>query len=161
MAGAAVLAALLDPTDPALAGRGRASDGDSFRLNSDRVRLLGIDAPELDQTCTGSDGHAWTCGQTARERLSALLARGTLDCQPEGHDQYGRVLAVCWVDGDDIGQLMVSDGLAISSGRYWMQEQGARSSRRGIWAGSFDTPRDWRDGKTGNDLWGWISGLFQ
>jgi endonuclease YncB( thermonuclease family) len=40
---------------------------------------------------------------------------------------------------------MVSEGLAISSGRYWTEEAAARQRRAGIWAGGFDTPRDWRD----------------
>jgi endonuclease YncB( thermonuclease family) len=161
LAGAAVLASWFDPAPAALSGAARPGDGDSFHLGGDRVRLLGIDAPEYAQTCTGSDGHAWPCGRSARDRLAGLLKGGAVQCQPEGRDKYQRVLAVCQVAGTDIGRLMVAEGLAISSGRYAGEERAARSSRRGIWAGSFDTPRDWRDGRQGADLWGWIVSLFQ
>lgn len=109
------------------------------------MRLLGIDAPELAQNCTTSDGRQWACGKTARDRMSKLLAAGAVDCRPQGNDQYGRLLAHCSVAGRDIGATMVSEGLALASGEYWTEEGAARKARRGIWAGDFEAPRTWRD----------------
>ena len=128
-----------------MAGNARASDGDSFRLGDNRVRLLGIDAPELAQDCAAADGSSWSCGRAARDRMAALLSGGAVDCRPEDRDQYDRLLARCSVAGDDLGALMVAEGLAIAAGLYWQEEAAARAAGRGIWAGGFDKPADWRD----------------
>lgn len=155
----AVVAAALDRPPPPVAGLGRVSDGDSFRLGEDRIRLLGLDAPELAQDCTGADGRTWPCGRVARDRMAALLAAGPLDCRPEGTDQYDRLLATCAIAGRDLGATMVSEGLAISSGRYWTEEAAARDSRLGIWAGDFDAPRTWRDDHPRpQGIRGWLPG---
>lgn len=145
LAAAALLAALLDQPPPPVSGKARASDGDSLRLGDARIRLLGLDAPELAQDCDGADGRPWPCGRVARDRLAALLSAGAVQCRPEDTDQYGRLLAICTVGGSDLGAVMVTEGLAISFGRYWTEEATARQRRAGIWAGGFDTPRDWRD----------------
>jgi endonuclease YncB( thermonuclease family) len=53
---------------------------------------------------------------------------------------------------------MVSEGLAVSSGRYWTEEASARHDRLGIWAGDFDAPRDWRDDHPRpQGAWGWLA----
>ena len=74
-----------------------------------------------------------------------VLAGGAVDCRPEDKDQYDRLLARCAVAGRDVGALMVAEGLAVSVGDYWQQEAAARAARRGIWAGGFERPADWRD----------------
>ena len=160
LAALAVVAAALDPPPPPVTGLARASDGDSFRLGDDRVRLLGLDAPELRQNCTDADGRTWSCGRAARDRMAALLAAGIADCRPEDIDQYDRLLATCMVAGRDLGATMVAEGLAVSSGRYWTEEAAARRARLGIWAGNFDAPRDWRDDHPRpQGAWGWLSAL--
>jgi endonuclease YncB( thermonuclease family) len=145
LAGLALVAARLDPPPPPVAGNAHASDGDSFRLGDDRVRLLGIDAPELAQDCAAPDGTDWPCGRAARDRMAALLSGGAVDCHPEDKDQYDRLLARCSIGGQDLGELMVAEGLAIAAGLYWREEAAARTAGRGIWAGGFDKPADWRD----------------
>lgn len=153
----AVLAAALDQPFPPLAGRAQVSDGDSFRLGGDRIRLLGLDAPELAQLCDAADGSQWPCGRVARNRMAALLASGPLDCRPEDKDQYGRLLAICSLDGRDLGALLVGEGLALSAGRYWSEQEAARRQSMGIWVGGFETPRDWRDDQAaGRGLFGWL-----
>lgn len=154
----ALVAAALDRPPPPVAGLGRASDGDSFRLGADRIRLLGLDAPELAQDCTAADGRNWPCGRAARDRMASLLAAGPADCRPEDIDQYQRLLATCTVAGHDLGATMVSEGMAVSAGRYWSEEAAARSDRLGIWAGDFDAPRDWRgDHPRPQGAWGWLA----
>lgn len=158
----AVLAVVLDQPLPPLAGTARASDGDSLRIGDTRIRLLGLDAPELAQSCTGDDGTSWPCGQVARSRMSELLASGPLDCRPEDRDQYDRLLAVCRVDGQDIAAVMVGEGLAISSGGYWNEEAKARREGLGIWSGGFDLPADWRrDQARPQGAFGWLGEFFR
>tara|TARA_R110002020_G_scaffold36426_9_gene109554 strand:- start:2317 stop:2811 length:495 start_codon:yes stop_codon:yes gene_type:complete len=144
LAAVAVLADWLDPPLPPVAGIGQASDGDSFRLGADRVRLLGLDAPELNQHCATSQDGRWPCGRVARDRMAGLLASGSLQCQPEGHDRYGRLLAHCTIDGSDLGAIMVAEGLAVAAGGYAGEQASARQAGLGIWAGDFDNPADWR-----------------
>lgn len=144
LAGVALVAAWLDPVQPPVIGKARVSDGDSFWMGEQRIRLLGLDAPELSQQCEEADGASWPCGRAARDRMASLLA-GPVDCVPEQHDRYQRLLARCTASGRDLGAVMVSEGLAVSSGDYWREEQAARSARLGIWAGSFARPSDWRD----------------
>ncbi|WP_303992204.1 thermonuclease family protein [Devosia ginsengisoli] len=154
------MAAALDLPPPPVAGLARVGDGDSFHLGEDRIRLLGLDAPELAQSCTTADGRTWPCGRTARDRMAQLLAAGPADCRPEDIDQYDRLLAICSVDGIDLGATMVAEGLAISAGRYWTEEAAARNDRRGIWDGDFDAPRTWRDDHPRpQGFRGWLSAL--
>ncbi|WP_193336464.1 thermonuclease family protein [Devosia beringensis] len=157
LAGVALLANWLDTPLPPVAGSGRVSDGDSFHLGDDRVRLLGLDAPELAQDCAGADGARWPCGRVARDRLARLLASGSIDCRPEERDRYDRLLARCTVDDIDLGATMVAEGLAVSAGDYWNEQNAAPSAGRGIWAGGFDMPADWRiDHPRGSGLLGWF-----
>jgi endonuclease YncB( thermonuclease family) len=140
----AVVAAWLDPPPPPLSGSARISDGDSFRVGDQRVRLLGLDAPELRQTCDTPEG-SWSCGEAARDRLASLLHEGEVNCRPEDTDRYGRLLARCSVGEIDPAAQLVAEGLAIASGDYWREESEAKAAARGIWQGGFQLPRDWRD----------------
>lgn len=134
----------------------RAVDGDTLRAQHQgqdrRIRLAGIDAPELRQTCRDANGRGWSCGAAARMRLSALVARGPVACTPRGEDRYGRLLATC-SSGDvaDIGAALVRGGYAVNYGRYTSDyaaaEGEARAARRGVWQGAFDNPEDWRHAK--------------
>ena len=134
----------------------RAVDGDTLSAQSDgkaqRIRLAGIDAPELRQTCRDANGRDWSCGAAARLRLSALVAQGGVACTPRGEDRYGRLLATCSTGAvADLGAALVRDGSAVNSGRYTSDyaaaESEARAARRGVWQGTFDNPEDWRHGK--------------
>jgi endonuclease YncB( thermonuclease family) len=126
-----------------------AIDGDSLRTGGKNIRMLGIDAPELFQTCRDAHGGSWACGREAHARLRALVASGMLECSASSTDRYGRTLATCATGSvPDVGEVMVREGYAVSfmSGRYWLAELDARWNRRGIWRGAFDRPQDWRRG---------------
>jgi len=145
---------------PPVSGAARVSDGDSFRLGDERIRMIGLDAPELSQQCDAAGGTKWPCGRRARDRMQNLLASGPVLCQPDGHDQYGRLLATCSIAGKDLGATMVVEGLAIASGSYWNEEAEAKRQRRGIWSGAFDTPRNWRDDHARpSGLLDWLDGV--
>jgi endonuclease YncB( thermonuclease family) len=147
-------------SEPPLVGRASAVDGDTLRLGSTRIRLIGLDAPELDQTCTDAEGATWACGEAAHRALAAIVAEGPVSCASQGRDQYGRVLARCEIGAADAGARVVAQGLAIANGDYGGEERAARDGRLGMWAGTFETPRSWRDGVRGFDLWSWLRSWF-
>lgn len=118
-------------------------DGDSFRLNGREVRLKGIDAPEYSQTCTRL-GKDVACGREAAAALRRLLARAPVTCTGGEEDRFRRLLAQCRVLGVDIAATLVRDGYAVSYGDYLVEEAEARNDNRGLWSGTFETPRDWR-----------------
>lgn len=147
-----------------IGGRAQAVDGDTIRLGDERIRLAGIDAPEHDQTCTQADGSSWACGKAATTLLAETLRAGGVECNGSERDRYDRLVATCTIAGADLSAAMVRDGLALADWAYKAEEQEARSAGRGIWSGSFQTPRDWRANKGmeegGWDAFGWLSSMF-
>lgn len=143
----AVLAAAVEMLSRAehLDGRAEAVDGDTLDIAGTHVRLAGIDAPELRQTCERDD-RPWRCGEAARAALDEALAGGTVSCRAEKRDKYRRPLGFCTVGGTDIAALMVRNGLAVAylGKAYQGEEAEARAARRGLWAGSFQPPADYR-----------------
>lgn len=121
-----------------------AIDGDTLVSGGDRLRLEGVDAPELDQTCTRPDGEPYSCGADARQILADLVGAGAWQCSGTDHDRYRRLLVICRRGSDDLGRLLVASGAALAEGRYLAEEGLARREGRGIWNGGFERPSDWR-----------------
>src|SRR5215212_6356801 len=96
------LGVLYRPSGREVQGRAYVTDGDSLSLQGVTIRLKGIDAPELHQTCT-LDGRAYGCGETARRALEERIAGRNVQCRIEGRDRYRRSLARCQVDRQDLG----------------------------------------------------------
>ena len=91
-------------------------DGDTLRCRGvGRVRLIGIDAPELaghcnpGRRCTPGDGVA---SKAALARTIAIAGRA-VTCEEHGHDHYGRVLAYCSAGGIDLGCAQLAAGRAV------------------------------------------------
>jgi endonuclease YncB( thermonuclease family) len=143
VAGGALLYALRGAPQRDITGAAEAVDGDSVRLNGEDLRLQGIDAPELFQTCRVS-GRETPCGREARAALRKLLTSGLATCIGDERDRYGRLLVVCRVRGIDVNAAMVRDGQAVSFGLYQAEEAEAKAVYRGLWAGEFERPREWR-----------------
>ena len=128
-----------------------------FRLKcpTQRLRLLGVDAFERLQTCGDGQGGHWYCGAVATNRLKQLVARPGFGCQVDEEfvDRHAREFAVCFVDGKDVGAILVSEGLAFAYGRrtrYIAIEEEAKSEKRGAWAtGAFVRPQFFRSGAKG------------
>jgi endonuclease YncB( thermonuclease family) len=131
-----------------IVGRAYVIDGDTVDIAGRRIRFEGIDAPESDQTCSDTRGQPWPCGRAAARELKLHLAGRELTCTSSGLDRYRRVLAVCAVSGDaDINAWMVRQGWALAYGfssAYRSEQDEAQAARRGIWAGTFTAPADWR-----------------
>jgi endonuclease YncB( thermonuclease family) len=137
------------PSGPTLTGRARSLDGDSLWLAGEHIRLFGIDAPEGRQECRDGAGAPYPCGREAARALAAAINGRTVACTAVEHDRYDRNVAICTVDGRDLGELMVRSGHAIelpqhSRGRYGAAEREARAARRGLWGGTFEEPATWR-----------------
>ncbi|MGL4635073.1 MAG: thermonuclease family protein [Beijerinckiaceae bacterium] len=126
-----------------LTGVATAIDGDSLRLGSEEMRLKGIDAPEFTQTCEVS-GREVSCGRESRAALRRFLQSGLVTCIGDERDRYGRLLVICRVRGMDINASMVREGHAVSFGAYEQEEEQAKRSYAGLWAGQFERPRAWR-----------------
>ncbi len=133
---------LLGGGPPETTGAAFAIDGDTLVRSGERMRLLGLDAPELGQTCT-VDALPVPCGRRARDALAALVKDG-VSCRSRSRDGYGRALVTCRTTAGDLSEQMVALGHAVAAGCCRAQEAEARRARRGLWAGSFDRPADWR-----------------
>ncbi len=138
-----VIVRMNDANREAVSGRARVVDGDTLVMDGQRIRLVGIDAPELRQVCA-RDGQAWPCGRASKDHLEALIGEASASCSADGSDRYGRLLAVCLVRNIDINAAMVGSGYAVAFGHYDAEEEMARRKRLGLWAGTFDAPRTWR-----------------
>ncbi|MGE8127679.1 thermonuclease family protein [Methylobacterium sp. NPDC080182] len=155
------LAALLILTGPALAaepivGRASVTDGDTVVIRGTRIRLHGIDAPESAQLCQDAAGKSYRCGQVAALALADRIGEANISCEPRDTDRYGRTVAVCRKGDEDLNAWMVSQGYATAYQRYSRDYVGAettaRALKRGLWAGTFDPPSDWRRAKRASGI---------
>lgn len=122
----------------------RVLDGDSLAADNIKIRLVGIDAPELKQICQRAD-EPYLCGVTSKAFLRKLISDALpVSCTGDTHDKYGRLLAECFAGDVNLNRQMVSAGWAISYGGYGGEEAIARLQKRGLWAGKFDRPDRWR-----------------
>lgn len=129
-------------------GRPVIIDGDTLTVNRKTFRLVGIDAPEIRQTCKDPAGEEYKCGVEAMRKLSDFLGAEDVTCESAQTDAYGRALGVCTAGGVNLNAEMVRSGHALAfvkyDSRYAALEVAAKGSRAGLWAGTFDAPWDWR-----------------
>jgi endonuclease YncB( thermonuclease family) len=128
-----------------LSGQASVIDGDTLEIHGGRIRLWGIDAPESSQLCRNDESLHYQCGAEAANELDAFIARRPVDCSPVSLDQYRRTVAVCSIDGVDLAEWLVRNGLALdwplySKGKYDKAQSEADHAGRGIWAGSYVAP---------------------
>lgn len=130
-----------------LTGQARVTDGDSLVVAGERIRLHGIDAPEIKQRCDPS-GRNWACGAWAAKTLAGIVGKGVLACEALDRDRYGRTVARCTVSGVDVGAAMVRAGAAMAyvkySSDYIGPEATARAEARGLWSGVVTVPGTYR-----------------
>ena len=135
-------------TDKGLAGIPTVIDGDTIVIGDARIRLEGIDAPEMDQVCLTAEGQCWKCGEAAKRAMAEMVEGKTISCPAAGQDRYGRTLSRCTIGPLEINARMVEEGWALSfvryGDRYRAEEERAQAARGGLWAGAFIAPWDWR-----------------
>ncbi|WP_412057852.1 thermonuclease family protein [Bartonella sp. DGB2] len=128
-----------------LIGKPYITDGDSITLDRQKIRLLGIDAPELHQMCQDNKGNDHPCGLWAKEYLVKLINNQIVTCTSIKRDKYRRLLATCQTNSiADLNREMIRAGFAVSYYSYKTEEKEARQQKRGIWRLHFETPQDWR-----------------
>lgn len=131
-----------------LTGNPRVVDGDTIHIGKTKIRLHGIDAPEMKQTCKTAKGKEQLCGVLAKQNLERLVNGRDVTCKGDKRDRYKRLIAVCYVGSLNINEQMVVDGWALAyrkySTDYVRAETFAKSRREGMWQGEFMKPWEWR-----------------
>ena len=139
-----------------LEGVPRVIDGDSLEINNNKIRLLGIDAPEKKQICKKpfliisflNFQRDYKCGLMATNQLKKFIDNRIIKCISENKDRYNRYLSICYLKNKDINSWLVKNGYAIAyrrySKKYILEEQHAKKNRLGIWQGTFQNPEEWR-----------------
>ena len=115
-----------------------AHDGDTITILQDKqqikVRLFGIDAPELKQPY----------GKKSKQFLASLIAGQVVEVEPKGKDRYKRTLGIIYYKGQDINAQMVANGYAWAYVKYSRiyvdQEKTARENKHGLWQSNDPTP---------------------
>ncbi len=116
----------------------------------ERIRLLGIDAPESKQMCNDKSGSPYACGIEAKQSLEKIVGRDPVQCLAAKRDQYSRILGVCFdaKTGQELNKELVVEGEAIAypqySKAYVGTEEDAKKLGRGVWRGRFEKPWDYR-----------------
>jgi endonuclease YncB( thermonuclease family) len=132
-----------------LIGQASIIDGDTVEIHNSRIRVFGIDAPESDQLCRNEESELYRCGQKASNALFEYINRRPLNCVEVDRDRYGRIVGVCSVEGADVADWLVRNGFALdwpkySKGAYASAQAKAQQEQRGMWAGSFKEPWNYR-----------------
>ena len=122
-------------------------DGDTIILNEKKVRFLGIDAPEIKQTCIQNDQKV-ECGVFAKMLLVKKIGNNIPKCISEGKDVYKRTIAECFVNGESLSKFLVRSGYAFAyrkySNKFIKDEEFAKANKLGMWAMTFQYPWDFR-----------------
>ena len=118
-------------------------DGDTITILQNKrqikVRLFGIDAPELKQPY----------GKKSKQFLANLIAGEVVEVEENGKDRYKRTIGTFYLNGKDINAQMVENGYAWAyrkfSKKYTAQESKARKQGLGLWRDKEPiSPWEWR-----------------
>ena len=99
----------------------RIIDADTIEISGEKIRLSGIDAPELNQTCKDSSERVYKCGTEAKKKLSDLVKSMLgypIKCHFTGKDTYGRLIGECSVKNININSWLVRNGWALAYRKY-------------------------------------------
>ena len=131
-------------------GSAKIIDGDTIKVKGEKIRLFGIDAPEMKQICTNKNSQLYKCGKEAKIALEMYIYSEVI-CYYNNKDRYGRILGICFVEETELNKMMVQSGNAVAylkySKKYLNDQEIAKNKNRGLWSGEFDMPWEWRKKK--------------
>ena len=139
-----------------ISGIAEVVDGDTIKINSKKIRLFGIDAPEKKQKCKKkyliisfmSFTKDYMCGEVSTEKLIKKINKQKLNCNILDVDRYKRLIGECFKRNINLNSWMVSNGYAVAyrkySKKYVSDEINAKNNKLGIWQGKFEMPWDYR-----------------
>ena len=130
----------------------RIVDGDTIKINSEKIRFSGIDAPERKQVCYLNEKKVF-CGELSKEKLKEKIGTDSISCEREKNkDRYGRTVAECFVNSESLSKFMVRSGYAFdwprySKKKYAEDEEYAKTNKLGLWTMEFEYPWVWKKNK--------------
>jgi len=139
-----------------ISGFAKVVDGDTIKINSKKIRLYGIDAPEKKQKCKKiyltisfmSFTKDYMCGEISTQKLIKKINKQKLNCNILDVDRYKRLIGECFKRNINLNSWMVSNGYAVAyrkySKKYISDEINAKKNKLGIWQGKFEMPWDYR-----------------
>ena len=139
-----------------ISGFAKVVDGDTIKINSKKIRLYGIDAPEKKQKCKKtyltisfmSFTKDYMCGEVSTQKLIKKINKQKLNCNILDVDKYKRLIGECFKRNINLNSWMVSNGYAVAyrkySKKYVSDEINAKNNKLGIWQGKFEMPWDYR-----------------
>ena len=139
-----------------ISGKAFVIDGDTIKINSKKIRLFGIDAPEKKQKCKKmflsisffSLNKNYNCGILSTDKLKKKIKDNIITCKTKGKDRYKRIIAECFKDKTNLNSWLVRNGYSVAyvkySKKYLAAQNLARKENKGIWKGVFEMPWDWR-----------------
>lgn len=138
-------------------GKAYVTDGDTIKINDQKIRLFGIDAPETKQFCKEvylsflifNFKRDYRCGEKSTNALKKKIQGKNIRCLVQNNkDRYRRNIGICYLKKKDINSWLVKNGYAIAyrrySKKYINDEQYAEDNKLGIWQGTFMKPEKWR-----------------
>ncbi|MBQ9236072.1 MAG: thermonuclease family protein [Alphaproteobacteria bacterium] len=132
---------------PAIYGVVRVLNGHTLVMGRKIIKLFGVAAPDIKQTCAQDDGRGYRCGQQSALWLSEWLSDYEVECHMLKEEQ-GITTAVCVLGDYDIGAAIINAGWAVADVResqaYAPYQNQAAVNRRGLWSGKFYMPWDWQ-----------------
>jgi len=135
-----------------VSGYAKIIDGDTIKINSKKIRLHGIDAPEKKQTCKKpyltvgifSFTKSYSCGQVSTNKLIKKINNQIIKCKIKNVDRYNRLIGECYKRNENLNAWLVSNGYAVAyrkySKKYIPDEKDAKNNNLGIWQGKFEMP---------------------
>ena len=132
----------------------RVVDGDTIKINGERIRFSGIDAPESyyrgkKQFCYLNEEKI-DCANLSKLQLKEKIGANPISCEREkDKDFFGRTVAECFVKGESLSTFMVRSGYAFdfirySKKKYAEDEAYAKANKLGLWTMEFEYPWEWR-----------------
>jgi len=139
-----------------ISGNAQIIDGDTIKINSKKIRLHGIDAPEFKQMCKKpyltiiffTFTKDYPCGKISTQKLQKKINNKVITCKILDVDRYKRFIGECYKRNLNLNSWLVSNGYAVAyrkySKKYISNEIKAKNEKKGLWQGKFEMPWDFR-----------------